>query len=428
MKGLWSAGLVVALLGLAGAGWAQNPGANDQNTLAQLTQQIRELQQHDRELEERIKILESQHASAAPGSPAAESPPTPAAAAEADQSMPASEHELHGIQWQGFGEVNYKVLDQRQPELGTYGFNPGSSGNFYTGDFGLFLTSRLSERTYALADIAFEETNAQSFLLDLRRVLLKYDFNDHCKLSFGRYQTGIGYYNWAFPSAAWLQTTADRPLVMEFASNGGLLPTQAVGVSLTGVIPSGKLGLNYIAEYGSSNTIRPDISGSGTQDVENNSNHVLLGFFVRPDYVPGLQAGGSYYHDKITNNLPGQSDRYGQTIVNAHVTYTAHRVEWLNEGFLIRHAELHGPDLFNMPAFYSQLSKQWGRIRPFVRYQYVNANPASIFEDILLRHGPSFGVRYDFNDYIAFKAQLDNTVRKGQPDLNGLHLQAAFSF
>jgi hypothetical protein len=81
----------------------------------------------------------------------------------------------------------------------------------------------------------------------LRRVLLKYDYNDHLKMSFGRYQTSIGYYNWAFRSAAWLQTTADRPLVMEFASNGGLLPTQAVGVSMTGAVPSGKLGLNYIA-------------------------------------------------------------------------------------------------------------------------------------------------------------------------------------
>ncbi len=45
-----------------------------------------------------------------------------------------------------------------------------------------------------------------------------------------------------------------------------------------------------------------------------------------------------------------------------------------------------------------------------------------------LRYGPSFGARYDLNDYIALKAQLNHTVRKGKPDLNGLHLQAAFTF
>jgi hypothetical protein len=35
---------------------------------------------------------------------------------------------------------------------------------------------------------------------------------------------------------------------MEFANDGGVLPTQAVGLSVTGSIPSGRLGLNYIAE------------------------------------------------------------------------------------------------------------------------------------------------------------------------------------
>ena len=154
---------------------------------------------------------------------------------------------MHSIQWRGFGELDYKILNQRQPELGTYGFVPGSAGNFYTGDFRLFLTSRLTDKTSVLSEIIFEEQDAQAYKIDLRRGLLKYDYNDHLKMSFGRYQTSIGYYNWAFRSAAWLQTTADRPLVMEFASNGGLLPTQAVGVSMTGAVPSGKLGLNYIA-------------------------------------------------------------------------------------------------------------------------------------------------------------------------------------
>jgi hypothetical protein len=67
-------------------------------------------------------------------------------------------------------------------------------------------------------------------------------------------------------------------------------------------------------------------------------------------------------------------------------------------------------------------------LRPFVRYQYANTNPSSILRDILLRHGPSFGFRYDLNDNIAFKAQLDHTIRKGQEDLNGLQMQLAFTF
>ena len=302
-----------------------------------------------------------------------------------------------------------------------------ASGNFYTGDFDLLLTSRINDKASVLSEIVFGEQDAQTFGVDLERVLFKYDYNDHLRMSFGRYQTGIGYYNTAFHSGSWLQTTADRPLIMEFANDGGPLPTQAVGVSVTGEIPSGKLGLNYVAEYGSSDTVRPHLNGASIDD-ENNGNHINLGLFMRPISIPGLQVGGSVYHDRISDFPRGPSVRLGQTIANVHLVYTAHGIEFLNEGFLIRHNYEQSSIVYNMPAFYSQVSKQFGRLRPFFRYQYMNANPGSLFEDIALRHGPSFGARWDFNNNIAFKTQLDHTLRKGQPDLNGLHLQLAFTF
>jgi hypothetical protein len=429
--------IAVASLFFIGALQAQDSTPNGPEAIALLMQQVKALQQETNELREKVKRLEDdqQNGSSAfvqATSSVSSTSPTalePAATAPSP-SLVTEMHDLRGIQWRGFGELDYKVLNQRQPETGSYGFVPGSSGDFYTGDFDLLLTSRLTNRASVLSEMVFEEADAQKFRVNLHRVLLKYDYNDHIKMSFGRYQTNIGYYNWAFRSAAWLQTTADRPLIMEFASNGGLLPTQAVGVSITGTIPSGKLGLNYIAEYGSSDTIRPDINGSGLINDENNGNQVNIGFFLRPDAFRGLQIGGSYYHDKISNFIEGPSVRYGQTIINSYVVYVAHEVEFLNEGFLIRDSALHFSNaVFNTPAFYSQLSRKFGPIRPFVRYQYVNTRPDNIiYDDIGLRAGPSFGARYDLNDYIAFKAQLDHTQRRGEPDLNGLQLQLAFTF
>lgn len=441
------------LLLIPGFCWAQDaspiPSNHDQETIAQLVEQIRQLQELDRDLLERIKILEAKQpqASAAEIGTAAPIEPQPPVEQTAPLPTPAPLplHDIHSIQMHGFGELDYKVLNQRQPELGTYGFVPGSQGNFYTGDFGLFLTARLTPKTSVLSEIVFEEADSQTYGVNLRRMLLKYDYNDHLKMSFGRYQTNIGYYNWAFRSAAWLQTAADRPLVMEFAQNGGLLPTQAIGVSVTGAIPSGKMGLNYVAEYGSSDTIRPDLNGDGLATDENNGNHVNFGFFLQPEAVPGLQIGASYYHDQVSNNfvdalssaqitappgILGPSARYNQTIVNNYVVYVAHGIEFLNEGFLIRQALIGGQLQFNMPAFYSQFSRQLGPVRPFFRYQYVNANSNgnSIFNEVGLRFGPSFGVRYDLNDYIAFKVQLGRTARSGQPDLNSLQMQFAFAF
>lgn len=434
----------VVLVVLSTFSWSQDGSSSERETISSLVQQIKELRRHDRELQERIRLLEAGQ-KVAPVPDASPSGPDVPHPVETDPAPPSlAMRTLRGIQMRGFAEVNYKVLDQRAPETGAYGFVPGSAGNFYTGDFDLFLTSRLTDRTSVLSEIDFEGNDAQSFKLDLRRLLLKYDVNDHLKLSFGRYQTSIGYYNWAFRSAAWLQTTADRPLVMEFANNGGLLPTQAVGVSVTGNIPSGKLGLHYIAEYGSSDTIRPDINGDSLLNDENNGNQINVGFFLEPDRIRGLRIGGSFYHDKISDLMysalggvtyhasmgaASPSARWGQTVVNAHLIYVSRRLEFLSEGFLIRHTLLGSSETFSTPAFYSQVSKRVGPIRPFARYQYVNANSQnSIYNDIGLRYGPSFGARYDLNDYIAFKAQLDHTVRGGLPDLNGLHLQMAVTF
>jgi hypothetical protein len=414
----------------------QESPSGDQAAIVLLAQQVKALQQETAELREKVKILEADRASvpSASAETGISVPPQlqttgPAVTNSPSPGLMEELHELHGIQWRGFGEFNYKVLDQRQPELGTYGFTPGSAGNFYTGDFDLLLTSRINDRASVLSEIVFGEGDAQSFSVNLERVLLKYDYNDHLKMSFGRYHTGVGYYNTAFHSGKWLQTTADRPLIMELADDGGLLPTQAVGVSVTGLIPSGKMGLNYIAEYGSSDTKRPDITGAGQVTDENNGNHINLGLFARPDGLPGLQIGGSFYHDKVGDAAAQQPVRYGQTIVNAHVVYVAHGFEILNEAFLIRLAPENSSIAFNMPAFYSQFSRHFGHIRPFFRYQYVNTNRReSIFDDVGLRYGPSFGARYDFDDNIAFKAQMDHTVRGGEPDLNGLQLQLAFTF
>ena len=46
-----------------------------------------------------------------------------------------------------------------------------------------------------------------------------------------------------------------------------------------------------------------NIDGSQVESDEDNGNHVNVGLFARPDAIPGLQFGGSFYHDKITTTI-----------------------------------------------------------------------------------------------------------------------------
>ncbi len=168
---------LLAVLLVPGPIWAQNGGSGNQETISQLVEQIKQLQQEDRDLQARIAILERRQVQTPPvPEPDPATAAIPPQSAEQTASAPAPVptfdwHNLHGIQWRGFGEVNYKVLDQRRPELGTEGFVPGSAGNFYTGDFDLFLSAKLNDKASVLSEIALGEFDDQTFTVDLERFL-----------------------------------------------------------------------------------------------------------------------------------------------------------------------------------------------------------------------------------------------------------------
>ena len=80
-------------------------------------------------------------------------------------------------------------------------------------------------------------------------------------------------------------------------------------------------------------------------------------------------------------------------------------------------------------GFYTHVSRQFASVRPFFRYQFVDANAAdAAFRALGHRYGPTIGVRYDLGKFAAAKAQYERTARRGLPALNGFASQLAFTF
>jgi len=414
-------------------------------------QTIKALVEEVKELKLRIAALEAKqaHEEAAPSTtqPGQVPPAIVPAESQTGVSQPGVFETVPGIKFQGFGSVTYKASNASPPQLGAIqGFHFGSSGNFSVGvgDVNLFLTSQLTAKTSVLAEITFAEQTNGEFLSEVERLLVKYNANDYFKPSAGRFHTATSYYNKVFHHGLWLQTAADRPLIVEFSDHGGLIPSQAIGTSITGKIPSGKLGLNYIFEYGTPNTTRPQVTTSDAGEVIfNNGNETTVGLFARPDWLQGLEIGGSFYHDRIRPAIgtgggegsggdEGGDEHFGQSIFSAHLVYVTPRFEFLNEGFLVRQKQEGTGEIFNTPSFYSQISRKFGeRWRPYFRYQYINASTGSpVFPDIGLRHGPSGGLRVELNDYIALKTQFDYTFLRlpGFTDFGDVLVQLAFRF
>ncbi len=418
---------------------AQEPGppaASHSETIRLLLQRVAELEAKVKkidQLEARVKQLEDEKLStaSAPAAPvAAQTSAAPEKESELQEEPPVPERmdvSKTLLRIRGFGDINLHGDNQK-----------GDTTSFTLGQLNLFVTSDISERFKVLSEIIFEGgpdniygvTTGQrnTFGVDVERFLVEYSHNDYFKLAAGRWHTAIGYYNTAYHHSTWFQTAADRPFLFAFEDRGGILPIHSVGASASGLIPSGRLGLHYVAEVGNGRASRSPLTEEPVQNVIDDQNHKAynLAIFSRPEAVPGLQVGFSAYRDLLA---PANSPRVDETILAAHAVFVRPSFEWLNEALVVRHTPLGSADTFNTPGFYTQVSKKFGSYRPYFRYQYVNAaNAEPIFPDIKLRQGPSAGIRFDASESVAVKLQYDYTALRQQASVSGLALQIGFTF
>ena len=411
----------------------------DPQTAQVLMQRIDQLEARLKEVEAALaksqalnpSITSANMVSQNPGQPVA-SPQEPEHPAEPVQ---APEHQAEAAPTHPEGEpmdLNKTLMQIRgfaDTDL-TGSTQKGFHTSFSLGQVNLFITSDLSDKLKFLSEVVFEAGPDNVFGVDIERLLLTYRFNQYFNLAVGRYHTSIGYYNTAYHHSTWLQTTVGRPFLFRFEDQGGILPIHNVGASLSGRIPSGRLGLHYIAEVGNGRASSSPQSEPVQNEVDENT-HKAFNFqvFARPEALPGLQTGFSVYRDLLT---PIGQPSVQQTILDYYVVYNGHNYQWLNEALLVRQAP-RGPSpspTVNIPGFYTQISKRFGAFTPYFRYQYVNAplNGPVFYTNVGLQYGPSVGLRYDLSDFVAWKVQYDyNSLKNGQ-SYQTVTLQACFTF
>ena len=316
--------------------------------------------------------------------------------------------------------------------------SPGDTTSFSLGQLDLFITSDISDRFRFLSEVVFEAGPdniygakvgpENTFNVDIERYLLQYSYNDYFNLAVGRGHTAIGYYNTAYHHSTWLQTTTERPFLFSFEDDGGILPIHIVGATASGLVPSGPLGLHYVAEIGNGRESRTPLVAEPVQNEvsDQNGKAFNIALFARPEAIRGFQSGFSVYRDKLA---PANRPAIGETILAAHAVLIRPKYEWLNEALLDRHAVNGTGAVSSSPGFYSQISKQFGSYRPYFRYEYLNVGRNEpVFSDVALRHGPLGGLRYDPNESVALKFEYQYTFLRDKAGVNSLTGQVGFTF
>ena len=412
--------------------WAQQSS----ETVVVDKQTLQLMQQRIDQLEARVDQLEEEKASsphvvtATSAAQANSAPPSAASHFVADTTARTETYPVDPEKM----DVSKTMLHIRGfADFGFYGGSQkGQTTGFGLGELNLFVTSNISDKLKFLGEIVFENkgpsaTQQNDFTVDVERALLEYFYNDHFNLAVGRYHTAIGYYNTAYHHSAWIQTALDRPFLFSFEDDGGILPLHQFGVSVSGEIPSGSLGLHYVAQLGNGRTSR-NLINSNVEMVVDEKNDMAENFalYIRPESVPGLQAGFSNYRETL---WPNSTERIAETIWDAYAVLTRRNFEWLTEGLVIRHSIFGLSHVYETPGFYTQLSKRYGSFTPYFLYQYVNAPVAEpIFPDVGLRTGPALGVRYDATESVAVKLQYDYSTLRKQTAINSLGIQVGFTF
>ena len=421
MGSRWLLLLLFSLTTSASLAQSPPPAADSEPSVESLVDRIQQLEKRINQLEDHErKQNAAQATSSVPPSPveappAATPPPPPPEEHAGMAETRETERHYPSLQIRGFGDIDFSATDQK-----------GSISGFNLGQFVLHLASPLSEKVSYFGEVSFT-AQPTGYDLSVERTIIRYDYNDYFKISFGKYHTPIGYWNAAFHHGAWLQTTISRPEMIRFG--GTFIPTHFVGLQVEGNIPSGGLGLGYNVGLGNGRSSL--LSKSGDSGDSNDNRSWVAAVFARPARFYGLQFGGSVYRDKLTPQL-GQN--FGEWIAAADLAWTKEKPEFLAEFANVRHRNELTSNIYNSQAFYLQLAYrlpwQQNKWKPYYRFEYIHKPESDpTFVDVLDLSGSTLGVRYDITNYAAFKGEYRNS-RHGvnEPRVNGAFFQTAFTF
>jgi len=393
------------------------------------TEQVRMLLERIEKLERRVTELESKQAATPPPLSAATTAPVQLPSTQESTAPPVQAHqhdvqerqaavqqmETHfpSLQVRGFGDVDFSATDQK-----------GTTSGFNLGQLDLHLASALSRKVSYFGELTF---NAQptGYTVEVERSIVRYDYNDYFKLSFGRYHTPIGYWNTAFHHGAWLQTTIGRPEMVRIG--GTFIPVHFVGFLVEGNIPSGGAGLSY--NFGVGNGRGTTISRPGDAGDDNDNRAWVANIYSRPKRLYGLQLGASAYRDKITT----AGGDFREWITAAHLVWTRETPEFLAEFANVNHRAVLTGLTTNSQAFYVQAGYRlpWFErtVKPYYRFEYTHtplSEPVFTNQDLV---ESIVGLRYDISGYAAFKTEYRNAKRQAaDPRVNGLFIQTDFTF
>ena len=332
-----------------------------------------------------------------------------------------------------FGDTNYTLSRDARPGTATL-----TNNSFSTPRLELFGNATQGKLAF-LTETMFEIGDGNEFFVDVERVEVGYLFSDAFRLRAGRFHTAIGYYNDAFHHGRYFQATVDRPTMVRFEDEGGLIPAHSVGLHADGRFVLGVTGsLRYDTDIANGRGLT---AGEVTNLVDHDNDklfNVRLRF--EPTFLDGLIVGANVLESGITAatdpmNLPTSPTVFiREWILGAHVVYLERNVHAIAEYLWVSH-KTAGQGGATQSAFL-ELGYEFGRVLPYVRGEWIRF-PGAIdafyaTNALYLARGSSktgiLGAKVTASDFVAFKLEGEFVHRDAGGSIASIAAQCAFAF
>ena len=318
-----------------------------------------------------------------------------------------------GVSVKGFGDVGFVKT-------------PDSPGSFTRGQLDAFVTATPSEHVAVLIEAVAEAGHSNTTSVDVERALVRYTVSDRFRVAVGRYHTTLGFYNTAYHHGAWFQTAVGRPEMFAFEDDGGILPMHEVGLQFDGKVPAGNLGLRWFVEVGNGHAPAGQEAVQITRDADNRKC-INVALWSQPDRIPGLTIGASYFRDRFQYT---PETVVSEDIATAQAGILRGHVEWLNELVRVTHRAGGGAAAVSY-AGYSQVARQLGPVKPYVRLEGFRA-PAGAVDPIIERTESRtsllVGVRRELAPTTSLKVEITSRKEGIGAWTHGAAAQVAFAF
>lgn len=331
----------------------------------------------------------------------------------------------------GFGDVNFEKVAGSDKKERTH-------GSFFLGDLDLYISEQIDDRLDVLGEVLIELGDEE---VDVERFHIGYIFSDAVKIRAGRFHTPLGFWNTSFHHGAQLQPTIDRPEILKFESDGGVLPAHTIGASATGRFKLGASIFLYDLMIGNGDRIEKKEEGRGVlspnvKTDDNSNKSIAFSLAVKPGLMPGLKVGISGDILRIQSEedvlIDGVPVDVKQFIVTPALLYSMNNLDIWGEYFYIKNEDKKGivEDKTSNGyylLFTYNLNDQW---IPYILHESRNIEGGDRYFRALAAtdiHETIGGVRYNSSYRSCIKVE-GRMVNENHDHFNEYAIQWAISF